>query len=421
MGAQRDGTVSFDTSIDMYRGRLPRMKHPVTGKTVRPAVTARTKGACWEKLKDKRAEMDALTAKCKLAPADRTIAQCVKDWLAWLPSQPGIGPATVAKYTRQAAWWIYPDPKNPGTRDRDVVKYCATFGATPLSDVGVPVLTGWIETAAPFLGADALRDLLGIVRRSVDREMAVNDKVQFNPACNVRLPEAGHKPADADFLDLAEVEAVLAHATGPLRVLLMTGFFLGLRPGEIRALKWDHVVLDKVLLYVLEYARSEGDGDTKTGSSRRALGIAARLVAALRRLHADELAAGRGKPGDYVFTDTDGGQWTGPALARAVARVAKAAIGRAIRPYAMRHTFATLMDAAGVKHRRIADMMGHASLITFYAVYRHRLRPEDPGTAGIVDDVFGTEDPGPGTSGVVVEMPVHEHVPVHGEVPAEVA
>jgi site-specific recombinase XerD len=64
-------------------------------------------------------------------------------------------------------------------------------------------------------------------------------------------------------------------------------------------------------------------------------------------------------------------------------------------PYAMRHTFASVMDDAGVEHRVIADMMGHDDVVTFQRVYRHRLRPIVTETAHMVDGIDdGDEDDG---------------------------
>jgi integrase len=45
-------------------------------------------------------------------------------------------------------------------------------------------------------------------------------------------------------------------------------------------------------------------------------------------------------------------------------------------PYAIRHTFASLTDDAGMVHRKIADIMGHRDVTTFQPVYEHKLRPE---------------------------------------------
>jgi integrase len=45
-------------------------------------------------------------------------------------------------------------------------------------------------------------------------------------------------------------------------------------------------------------------------------------------------------------------------------------------PYIMRHTFASLMDDAGMDHQEIADTMGHRDVTTFDRLYRHRLKPE---------------------------------------------
>jgi integrase len=54
---------------------------------------------------------------------------------------------------------------------------------------------------------------------------------------------------------------------------------LGLRPGELRALRWDHLDLDNGIVYVWRSARRSGD--TKTPQSRRTLTLPRRAVSAL--------------------------------------------------------------------------------------------------------------------------------------------
>ena len=112
------------------------------------------------------------------------------------------------------------------------------------------------------------------------------------------------------------MEKILANAEGTeIHALVMTGFMLGLRPGELRALKWDHVDLQKGVLSVLKWARKTGDGKTKTSTSRRAIRLPQRLLTALK--------AHRESWGDnaYVFTQEGGKQLTKGGLRWRVGRV----------------------------------------------------------------------------------------------------
>jgi integrase len=42
-----------------------------------------------------------------------------------------------------------------------------------------------------------------------------------------------------------------------------------------------------------------------------------------------------------------------------------------------------------VSHRKIADMMGHANVVTFQRIYRHLLRPVITDTSDLMDGIWG--------------------------------
>ena len=86
---------------------------------------------------------------------------------------------------------------------------------------------------------------------------------------------------------------------GRLEALFVLAITLGLRPGELRALTWDHVNLDEGIIHVWRAARK--GGDTKTPQSRRSLMLPKRAVDALtvhrKRQAAERLGGGRGLAG----------------------------------------------------------------------------------------------------------------------------
>ena len=70
-----------------------------------------------------------------------------------------------------------------------------------------------------------------------------------------------------------------AEVNGRLQALLVVSITLGLRPGELRMLTWDHVDLDRGVIHVWRSASKSGD--TKTPKSKRSLELPKRAVAAL--------------------------------------------------------------------------------------------------------------------------------------------
>jgi hypothetical protein len=109
--------------------------------------------------------------------------------------------------------------------------------------------------------------------------------VDRNVAEDVDIPQAGRPSQDPTFLTAEQVEMCFKVTEGTrMHALLRVGFLLGLRPGEIRALKWDNIQFDKGpngFLYVQAWARKTRDGRTKTDLSYRGLPMPRPVHAAL--------------------------------------------------------------------------------------------------------------------------------------------
>ena len=79
-----------------------------------------------------------------------------------------------------------------------------------------------------------------------------------------------------------------------LEALFVLSITLGLRPGELRKLSWDHVDLDNAVIHV--WRSASRTGDVKTPKSKRSLVLPKRAVTTLlahkKRQGAERLAAG---------------------------------------------------------------------------------------------------------------------------------
>lgn len=327
---------------------------------VEAALRAATDGAAVER----EAELAAAD------PGNYTLWQAVMDWHGWVVTQ-RTSQQTADKLLGQTEKWAK-----------------AAIGGTPLGEVDVALLSNFLEGIAGQLGESSLDDILGTIRRAISYAMREKARTGFagpNPANDVVKPRAGNTPREKDFLTKEQAEDVLKQAEGtPMHALMMIGFMLGLRPGEIRALKWEHVDLDGGVLYVLKWARKDGDGKTKTRDSRRAIRMPKRLTLALAAHK--EIWGGH----DYVFTLPDGSQLGKDNLKWRVGRVFRAAGHDLDDAYVMRHTFASIAYHEDTPARDIAKMMGHANEVTFKRVYAHWLDPEVTETADLMDGIWGS-------------------------------
>jgi integrase len=184
-----------------------------------------------------------------------------------------------------------------------------------------------------------------------------------------------------------------------LEALFVLAITLGLRPGELRALTWDHVDLDNGIIHVWRSARR--GGDVKTPRSRRSLVLPQRALDALRthkkRQAAERLAAGeRWHDNDLVFCHADGRSYTRDGLNWRFGQVTRrAGIGH-WHAHEGRHTAVSIMSSNGVPIQDITDTVGHKSTHVTETVYRHVIVPAIRGGATVMDNVFGEIENGAG-------------------------
>ena len=162
----------------------------------------------------------------------------------------------------------------------------------------------------------------------------------------------------------------------PVLVALATG----MRRGEVLALRWKHVDLDRGTLRVMQSLEQTKNGlrfkDTKT-SKVRAIVLPAYAVEELRRLkrqQAEELLAlGVGQTGDtLVCCRADGEPLQPRSLTHQFAKLGKDMKGLPrLRFHDLRHTHATQLLSDGVHPKVAQERLGHSTSTTTIDLYSH--------------------------------------------------
>jgi integrase len=153
---------------------------------------------------------------------------------------------------------------------------------------------------------------------------------------------------------------------------------LGLRPGELRALRWDHLDLRAGIVHVWRSARR--NGDTKTPQSRRTLKLSNRAVTALhehRRLQDKERqeAADEWQEHGLVFCNQDGSPYSRWALNWRFSKLTQEAALGHWHAHDATYTAVSIMSRNGVPIQEIAATVGHRSTHVTQTVYRHVIVP----------------------------------------------
>ena len=167
----------------------------------------------------------------------------------------------------------------------------------------------------------------------------------------------------------AELRRFLLSAPNTWRPVFIVAVFTGLRPGEIQAMRWTEqnwpdFVANKIRVTTSYEARSKVLGAPKTDRSVRDVDMVPTVRAILEALPSRA-------SGGWVFPRAGGAMVSRAMMRDAWERTIAAAQVRPIRPYDLRHTFASLLIAAGKNPLYIARQLGHYSAGFTLDTYGH--------------------------------------------------
>jgi integrase len=239
------------------------------------------------------------------------------------------------------------------------------------------------QDCAPSTVRNAILPLRAIYRRALQRE-----ELTANPTLKLALPAVRQRRERV--ARAAEAEALLAALPSDQRALWATALYAGLRRGELQALRWQDVDLERGLVTIQHsWDRYAGLIEPKSRSGARRVPIPAALR---RRLLAHQLRLGRPENG-WVFPSADGSRPFDSAWATTKARRAWAAAGRApIGLHECRHSYAAYAIAAGINPKALSSYMGHSSITVTLDRYGHLMPGNEAEAARMLDGYLHREN-----------------------------
>jgi integrase len=247
-----------------------------------------------------------------------------------------------------------------------------TFGKSRLCDIKR-------ESIQPFLAAKLSAGLgwktVKHIRGVLSRTLGTAEDwgyVTDNHALKTKLPRRPFKPGPKPVLLPKQVQQLMAELGDPTRSIVLLLVLTGLRIGELLALRWENLDLTTRTLRVTETVY-DGHFDTpKTERSARSIPIGNEASAAFERLRPDHV-----KPGDLVFATRTGYPLHRHNLLRRHLRPACSRLGlQGITWHSLRHSHATMLDAAGAPLGTVQALLGHSTAEITREVYLHAI-PED--------------------------------------------
>lgn len=281
------------------------------------------------------------------------------------------------------------------------------------------LMTSLEERGLSARTATLARDVLRIALAQAVRD----ELLARNVASLVRRPKGARRSGPT--LSSAEARALLIALEGHrLEALITCGVALGLRLGEVLGLQWAAVDLSAGRLMVRQALQTVGTKrelvDLKSRESRRAMALPAFVVRALereRRRQAERrlAAGGEWQRSDFVFTTRTGRPLDGSLVTRDLKRIlgkvwsgglpaCKHAREReracldcsatrvpVLSFHGLRHSCASLLLAAGVPVRDVAELLGHSDVRLTLSSYAHVLDENRAKMAGVIDRVFDSQ------------------------------
>jgi integrase len=225
--------------------------------------------------------------------------------------------------------------------------------------------------------------------RAIYRRACARDGLPVNPTAKLELPAVrGRRDRVASPREAARLIDALPEQD---RAVWATAFYAGLRLGELQALRTDHVdVRAGVIRVEASWDPHAGPVEPKSRAGRRSVPIAQTLRAHLAR---HQLAADTAD--GFVFGRSAEMPFAPSALHQ---RARKAWADAGLTPITLheaRHTFASLMIAAGVNAKALSTYMGHAGVAITFDRYGHLMPGNEAEAAGLLDAYLGrwTVDP----------------------------
>src|SRR5665213_416122 len=185
----------------------------------------------------------------------------------------------------------------------------------------------------------------------------------------------------------------------PIYPIAAVGLATGMRRGELLALRWQDVSLDRARIQVEQSIEQTKAGlrfkSPKTKNGRRSISLAASVVSELRALWLEHqkrrLALGqpKGQEGQLVFGMADGQPRKPNSLSTEWRKLVIALKLPKVTLHAWRHTHASQLIASGMDVLTISRRLGHGSPSITLNVYGHLFHSSDDRAAAIFEAAVG--------------------------------
>ena len=363
-----NGAISYQLTVEGDHD-------PVTGKRERRYKTVKgTKKAAEATLRKMIADMES-------GNITTASAMKIKDWMEnWLTLYlPNIEATTRAGYREKIDNYIIP-----------------SLGNIQLKALNTDHVQKWVnELQQRGLSPKTIRNAYNNLNAALKKAVVLR-MIPYNPCSGVELPKLVRY--EAKIYDTDGIQKALEAAKGSdMYLIVLLGLSVGLRRGEMLALKWDSVDFSAKTISIHEN-RVMADGKAitkkpKTTAGIRTVSVGSEVMAALSdaklKYFNDRAAMGkRFKDEGYVIRQEDGSPYHPDSLTQKWERFTKQHNLPHIRLHDLRHSNATALIQAGVSPKVVQKRLGHSDISVTLNTYTHVLPSMDQEAAAKMDNII---------------------------------
>lgn len=267
------------------------------------------------------------------------------------------------------------------------------LGGTPLNQLDPTQIQRFINSRIDRgMSPKSIRSMFNNLNAALNK--AVQLKIlPHNPCVGVVLPKL--KRYQSEVYDAEQINHLLDIASKEstsIYVICILGALLGLRRGEMTALRWEQVSFDKKTITISENCVQTSRGaqkkDPKSEAGKRTISVGDKALNALREVkdHYDEACKGPWfHDSGYVLFKEDGNPYRPDCITQLWGRFIQRTDLPYIRLHDLRHTNATLLIANGVSARVVQHRLGHTDVSTTLQRYVHVQPAMDEDAADKID------------------------------------
>lgn len=319
-----------------------------------------------------------------IAPNKMSVKDCVNLWFELYSADKS--PTTLNSYRYQLDHYIIP-----------------LLGDIPVQEISTARIQKWINDiykCSPVskkpLSAKTVKNIYLNLSAALNRAVALGI-ISKNPCDNVMLPKI--KKYEAQIYDEEGIKKLIACSKGTdMEVPIMLELSLGLRRGELIALRWENVDLQNGIVRICENRVESKNGKVitkspKSSAGNRIIPLSPSLIKMLKIHHIEfmkkqlQFGVGRNKD-DYVICQPNGQPYKPFSFTKKFRTLLEKNNLKHIRLHDLRHLNASIMLSQGISPKVAQQRLGHSDFSTTMNIYSHVMKSVENEAAQKLDSVL---------------------------------